>query len=103
MSSTELARHALTALSERAQGALEKVLVSVPTAAEIGAMPDWEARATYQAIRERWWMVADRYGTLASALGQGQAQGMITSIDAPLPELRTPEGIREPGVTTLHP
>lgn len=87
-------RRALNALVTRAQGALGKVLARMPSAEQIATMSDSGVVDLYKIIRERWWMVADQYGTMAAALGQSQASMMLADAGYPSPRLSAaPNGL----------
>lgn len=49
----------------------------------------------YKLIRDRWWMVAEQFGTMVAALGQAQASLMLDSIGRRTPTLRPTQGIRD--------
>ena len=80
-------RRALNALVARAQGALGRLLSGVPTAEQISRMSDEQVVALYKTIRDRWWLVADQYGTMAAALGQAQAAMMLDDLNIPSPRM----------------
>ena len=89
------AREALSALSEHAQAAMRQMLADVPTPEHIARMSADQVSDLYKLIRDRWWMVADQFGTMAAALGQAQASLMLDSIGRRTPTLRNIQGIRD--------
>lgn len=89
------AREALSALSEHAQAAMRQMLADVPTPEHIARMSADQVSDLYKLIRDRWWMVAEQFGTMAAALGQAQASLMLDSIGRRTPTLRTIQGIRD--------
>lgn len=93
-------RRALNALVANAQGALARLLSDVPTADQVVGMTDEQVVALYKAIRDRWWLVADQYGTMAAALGQAQASMMLQAAGWGVPKtLPTPVGIPDEAAT----
>lgn len=87
-------RRALNALVARAQGALARLLIDVPSAEQIERMTADQVTALYKTIRDRWWLVGEQYGTMAAALGQAQAALMMADLEIPSPRvLLTPVGI----------
>lgn len=85
----------------RAQGALSKVLARMPSAEHIATMSDSAVIDLYKLVRERWWLVADQYGTMAAALGQSQASMMLADAGYPSPRLSAaPIGLPDPDGTT---
>lgn len=89
------AREALSALSEHAQAAMRQMLADVPAPEAIARMSADQITDLYKLIRDRWWMVAEQFGTMAAALGQAQASMMLDSIGRRAPTLRPTQGIRD--------
>lgn len=89
------ARAALTALSRHAQAALASLLTDVPDTARIARMSADEVTALYLTIRDRWWLIAERYGSMATALGQAQGVVMLNDLGRAAPPLRAVQGVRD--------
>lgn len=89
------AREALSALSEHAQAAMRQMLADVPAPEAIARMSADQITDLYKLIRDRWWMVAEQFGSMAAALGQAQAALMLDSIGRRTPTLRPVQGVRD--------
>lgn len=93
-------RRALNALVANAQGALARLLSDVPDAEQIARMDAEQVTAIYRTVRDSWWLVAEQYGTMASALGQAQAAMMLEGLNLPSPRMTpAPAGIPDPEST----
>lgn len=89
------ARETLSALSEHAQAAMRQMLSDVPAPEAIARMTADQITDLYKLIRDRWWMVAEQFGTMSAALGQAQAALMLESIGRRTPALRPTQGVRD--------
>ncbi len=94
-SDVERDRKALAALSVRAQGALRRLISDVPGPDAIARMAADQVTDLYKLIRDRWWIVAEQYGSMAAALGQTQAAVMLDAIGFQASRLGEPIGIRD--------
>lgn len=92
-------RKALKALTRSAQAELSRVFGDFPGPEVIAAMSDDEIVTLFNLIRDGWWSVADKYGTLAAALGQGQASMMLEGAGHRTPKLGTLVGMPDPSAT----